>query len=188
MKPQINIGLTMLVAAFAVSSASLGFAQQAGTTDIGTLDKESADQAFKQKPYSPYAGRAFPTRPLFGDTHLHTSFSMDAGAFGARLGPREAYRFAKGEEVMASSGQPARLSRPLDFLVVADHSDGMGFFPLLLGGDAKMLAFPQGRKWYDMIQGGKGAEAAMEIVVSFSQGKMDAGLLPVPGTSTYRSA
>ena len=99
MKPQINIGLTMLVAAFAVSSASLGFAQQAGTTDIGTLDKESADQAFKQRPYSPYAGRTFPTRPLFGDTHLHTSFSMDAGAFGARLGPKEAYRFAKGEEV-----------------------------------------------------------------------------------------
>ena len=100
MKPQINIGLTMLVAAFAVSSASLGFAQQAGTTDIGTLDKESADQAFKQRPYSPYAGRTFPTRPLFGDTHLHTSFSMDAGAFGARLGPKEAYRFVKGEDLI----------------------------------------------------------------------------------------
>ena len=105
MKPQINIGLTMLVAAFAVGSASLGFAQQAGTMDIGTLDKESADQAFKQRPYSPYAGRTFPTRPLFGDTHLHTSFSMDAGAFGARLGPKEAYRFVKGEEITASSGQ-----------------------------------------------------------------------------------
>jgi len=164
------------------------YAQEAATTDIGTLDKSSAEKAFRQKAYSPYAGRTFPTRPLFGDTHLHTSFSMDAGAFGARLGPREAYRFAKGEEVTASSGQPARLSRPLDFLVVADHSDGMGFFPLLLGGDAKMLAFPQGRKWYDMIQAGKGAEAAMEIVGSFSQGRMDAGLLPVPGTSTYRSA
>ena len=66
-------------------------------------------------PYSPYAGRNFPTRPYFGDTHLHTSYSMDAGAFGARLGPKDAYRFAKGEEVISSSGQRAKLSRPLDF-------------------------------------------------------------------------
>src|SRR5688572_32108156 len=100
------------------------------TTDIGTLDKETADKVFPAKPpYSPYAGRNFPTRPYFGDTHTHTSYSMDAGAFGARLGPKDAYRFGKGEEVIASSGQRAKLSRPLDFMVVADHSDGMGFFP-----------------------------------------------------------
>src|SRR5688500_12442923 len=68
------------------------------TTDVGTIDKETADKIFPAKrPYSPWAGRNFPTRPLFGDTHTHTSFSMDAGAFGARLGPREAYRFGKGE-------------------------------------------------------------------------------------------
>ena len=46
-----------------------------------------------------------------------------------RMGPRDAYRFAKGEEVTASSGQPAKLSRPFDFLVVTDHSENMGFFP-----------------------------------------------------------
>ncbi len=87
--------------------------------DMGTLDKESAEQAFKTAPaYSPYVNRDFPTRPFFGDTHLHTSFSFDAGAFGARLGPRDAYRFARGEEITASSGQPVKLSRPLDFLVV----------------------------------------------------------------------
>ncbi len=61
----------------------------------GTLDKQKAEKVFPAKtPYSPYAGRNYPTRPYFGDTHLHTSFSMDAGAFGARLGPRDAYRFA----------------------------------------------------------------------------------------------
>ena len=86
------------------------------------------------KPYSPYAGQKHPTRPWFGDTHLHTSFSMDAGAFGARVGPRDAYRFARGEEIMASSGQPVKLSSPLDFLVVSDHSDNMGFVPDLVAG------------------------------------------------------
>ena len=120
---------------------------------MGTLDKESADKVFPGKrPYSPWAGRNFPTRPLFGDTHTHTSFSMDAGAFGARLDPSDAYRFAKGEEIAASSGQLTKLSRPLDFLVVTDHSDNMGFFPQLLAGAPNMLADPTGRRWYDMIQ------------------------------------
>jgi hypothetical protein len=152
------------------------------------LDKQSAEKAFPAKPpYSPYAGRNFPTRPFFGDTHTHTSFSMDAGAFGARLDPKEAYRFAKGEEVMASSGQRAKLSRPLDFLVVTDHSDGMGFFPLLIGGDQALLATPQGRKWYDQINSGQGAEAAVDIVTSFGKGQMPKGF-PTPGTASYRNA
>src|SRR5688572_8663285 len=93
----------------------------AGAHDVGSADKARVEAAHKKPAaYSPYVGRDFPTRPLFGDTHLHTSFSMDAGAFGARIGPREAYRFARGEELSSSSGQPVKLSRPLDFLVVAD--------------------------------------------------------------------
>src|SRR5882757_8063070 len=108
---------TSLAAALTGSFSATAVLAQ--TTDVGTLDKETAEKAFPSRPpYSPYAGRNFPTRPYFGDTHLHTSFSMDAGAFGARLGPKEAYRFAKGEEVTASSGQQAKLSRPLDFLMV----------------------------------------------------------------------
>jgi hypothetical protein len=158
-------------------------------TDVGTLDKDSAEKVFPAKrAYSPYAGRNFPTRPLFGDTHLHTSFSMDAGAFGARLGPADAYRFAKGEEVMASSGQPAKLSRPLDFLVVSDHSDNMGFFPQLLAGNPAMLSDPTGRRWYDMIQSGHGADAAIEIIVAFSQGTFPPALASLPGTPAYESA
>ena len=158
--------------------------------DLGDLDKDKAAKVFPAKPiYSPYAGRNFPTRPFFGDTHLHTSFSMDAGAFGARLGPRDAYRFARGEEITASSGQPAKLSRPLDFLVVADHSDNMGFFPDLFAGKPEMLADPTGRKWYDMIQSGKGAEAALEIIVAFSHGHVPEGRsMYVPGTRGYRGA
>ncbi len=156
--------------------------------DAGTPDKESVEKAFAKKPYSPYAGRNFPTRPYFGDTHLHTGFSMDAGAFGCRLSPADAYRFAKGEEIMASSGQQVKLSRPLDFLVVADHSDNMGFFPQLFAGDPKMLADPTGRKWYDMVQSGKGAEAAIQIIQAFSQGTFPKALEFLPGTSAYQEA
>src|SRR6476659_5584729 len=158
-------------------------------TDVGTLDKDSADKVFPAKrAYSPYAGRNFPTRPLFGDTHLHTMYSFDAGAFGARLGPSDAYRFAKGQEVRASSGQLAKLSRPLDFLVVADHSDNMGFFPDLLAGKPEVLADPTGRKWYDMIQGGQGADAAIQMIVAFSQGTFPKARLSPPGTPAYRGA
>ncbi|MDH4094755.1 MAG: DUF3604 domain-containing protein, partial [Betaproteobacteria bacterium] len=87
----------MSPARYALALAILAFAPTILASDAGTLDKAAAEKVHPSKPpYSPYAGRSFPTQPYFGDTHLHTSFSMDAGAFGARLGPREAYRFARG--------------------------------------------------------------------------------------------
>ncbi len=179
--------LTQTILALAAASLALT-AFAAEQTDIGQADQATLEKVYPSKPpYSPYAGRNFPTRPFFGDTHLHTSFSMDAGAFGCRLGPRDAYRFARGEEITASTSQPAKLSRPLDFLVVTDHSDGFGFFPQLMSGDPDLLATPQGRKWYDQIKSGHGAEAAIDIIVSFSNNKLPKGF-PFPGTGAYRSA
>jgi hypothetical protein len=178
-----SVQTTVLTSLFAAAIALPALAQ-----DAGTLDKGVAERAFKRPAYSPAAGRNFPTRPFFGDTHLHTSFSMDAGAFGARLSPSDAYRFAKGQEITASSGQQVKLTRPLDFLVVADHSDNMGFFPQLFAGKPEMLADPTGRRWYDMVQTGKGADAAIEIIVSFSQGRFPAALASLPGSPAYRSA
>ncbi len=136
-----------------------------------------------QNPAPPKANRVY-----WGDTHLHTGFSMDAGAAGCRLSPADAYRFAKGIQVKASSGQEAKLARPLDFLVVSDHSDNMGFFPKLLAGDPAMLADPTGKRWYDMIQSGKGMEAAVEIIQRFSQGTFPKALESLPGTPAFRSA
>jgi len=122
---------------------------------------ESLKSAFPERQsYSPYANRNFPARVFWGDTHLHTGMSMDAGAFGATLTPDDAYRFARGAEVVSSTGQRVKLSRPLDFLVVADHSDNMGFFPRLAAGDPAMLADPTGRRWYDMVQ--KGGQDGVE--------------------------
>lgn len=143
-----------------------------------------------QKHFSPYAGRNFPTQVFWGDTHLHTGMSMDAGAFGARLRPIDAYRFARGEEITTSTGQQAKLGRPLDFLVVADHSDQMGFFPRLQSGDPAVLADPTGRRWYDMIQeGGQTAvSAAVEIIQSLTGNSFPPALASLPGTEAYAKA
>jgi len=151
----------------------------------------TVENAFKaQQHYSPYAGRNFPTQVFWGDTHLHTGMSMDAGAFGARLTPDDAYRFATGEELTSSTGLQVKLSRPLDFLVVADHSDNMGFFPRLHAGDPGMLADPTGKRWYDMIQqGGQTAvQVAVEVIVAFSQNTFPTALASLPGSPAYRAA
>jgi len=96
----------------------------------------------------------FPDRPYWGDTHLHTDNSIDAFGFGVRLGPEEALMFASGQEATATTGMRAKLARPLDFLVISDHSDGLGATRRLydaprLGvvamGDETML------RWYDMM-------------------------------------
>jgi hypothetical protein len=153
-------------------------------------DSTVADAFPAQRHFSPYAGRNFPTEVYWGDTHLHTGLSMDAGAFGARLTPADAYRFARGEELTSSTGLQVKLSRPLDFLVVADHSDNMGFFPRLFAGDPEMLADPTGKRWYDMVQAGgqSGVQAAIEVIVAFSQNQFPPALASLPGSRAYRAA
>ena len=140
------------------------------------------------KVYSPYAERDFPSNVYFGDTHLHTDISMDAGAFGNRLGLDPAYKFARGEQVESTNAGPVRLSRPLDFLVVADHSDNMGFFPDMIGGAPFILADPTGKKWYDMIKSGEGGKVAIELIGLFSQDKFPEALIYKPDSAPYKAA
>ena len=177
-----KIRLWITTVGFVICSASS--AQLPAPTD----DVKDAFPAHKH--YSPYAGRNFPTEVFWGDTHLHTGNSLDAGAFGARLLPEDAHRFARGEELTSSTGLKVKLSRPLDFLVVADHSDNMGFFPLLYSGDPKMLADPTGKKWYDMLQAGgqEGVAAAVEIIQALTNNAFPEALYLAPGTTAYSSA
>ncbi|MDJ0940004.1 MAG: DUF3604 domain-containing protein [Woeseiaceae bacterium] len=139
------------------------------------------------KSFSPYAGRQTTLMPLWGDTHLHTNLSFDAGAFGNRLGLDEAYRFARGEEVVATSGFAAKLSRPLDWLVIADHSDNVGFFPDLMAGAPHILADPLGREYYDRIQAGDGVAVALELIMAFSQGEFPESLAYTPDSAPFKS-
>jgi len=129
----------------------------------------------------------YPTHVYFGDTHLHTALSLDAGVAGARLMPADAYRFAKGEEVTGASGQKAKLSRPLDFLAVTDHSDQMGLVTDLIAGKPAIIANPTAKHWYDMIQAGRDGEAAKEIVTTFAQGKFPKEIMYNPGSPGYRA-
>jgi len=105
-----------------------------------------------KRTYSAYPSQDFPNQVLFGDTHLHTSYSWDAGMIGNSLGPAEAYRFAKGETVMSSTGQPVRLKRPLDWLVIADHAEALGVSPMLNRADPKLLADPFGAELYALFE------------------------------------
>ncbi len=72
---------------------------------------------------------------LFGDLHLHTSYSLDAaGEFGVETLPDDAYRFAKGEAV-EYNGQMVRRHAPLDFLAVTDHAEYLGNVRLAARGE-----------------------------------------------------
>ena len=104
--------------------------------------------------YSPYPGQDFPNRVFFGDTHLHTSYSTDAGMVGCTLGPEDAYRFAMGETVVSSTGVPARLHRPLDFLVVSDHAENLGLAPAIAASNPKLLANQWGKMEHDLVKSG----------------------------------
>ena len=112
-----------------------------------------------EKEYSPYLYQAHPDRVFWGDTHLHTSYSTDAGMIGNRLGPEEALRFAKGEMVVSSSGVRARLIRPLDFLVIADHAETLGLAPMIEESNPQLLKDPMGKRFHDLVKAGKGFEA-----------------------------
>lgn len=150
---------------------------------------EQLNDSYPAPAYSPYAGRSFPERPLWGDTHLHTGQSMDAGGFGARLTHDEAYRFARGQEILSSSGQPVRLSRPLDWIVITDHSDGMGMIIDALAGNPSVTGYEQGRRWSDGFRaGGQDAvNAALDLITNVSQGNVDEGLFGsyMPGARRF---
>ena len=79
--------------------------------------------------------------------------------FGTRLGPDEAYRFARGETVTSNTGLPARLSRPLDFLVVSDHAENLGLATAIAESNPELLKSPWGKMVHDYVKQGQGPKA-----------------------------
>jgi hypothetical protein len=119
--------------------------------DAGTLEKDEV--AHNKADYSPFVDRHVPDKVLWGDTHVHSSYSFDAGFFGNTLPPEYAYRFARGEEVTSSTGQRIKLIRPLDFIVVADHAEYFGMADLMAKGDPVIMEDAVSARWYKMRQG-----------------------------------
>jgi hypothetical protein len=180
----------LFVAAFMFSAVLANGADQS----VGVMqqaDKEALKKRFGERSYSPWAESGFPRQIYWGDTHLHTGLSMDAGLFGCRLGLEDAYLFARGEQVIASTGQPVKLSRPLDWLVIADHSDGMGMVNDLAAAKPEITKFEQGSRWSKgMRAGGQTAvDTALDLITTFSQGEVDPELLGMysPGSKIYAS-
>ena len=123
--------------------------QQAKALRAGYVKSQPQRNADPQ--YSPVANQSLAKQVYWGDTHLHSTFSMDAFIFGNTLGPDEAYRFAKGEKVMATRGQPAQLREPLDFLVLADHTDALGAMVALQAGNKTLLTNPTLQDWSKIL-------------------------------------
>ena len=165
---------TLLVATALAALASSAVAGAQQITPSQAYRPADAASFYKAPGYSPYAGRHYPTRPLFGDEHVHTGWSGDAGMSGTTLSPEDAFRFARGEEVISTSGQPAQLSRPLDWMAITDHSDGMGVINLIREGDPEMMSDPTLKRWSDMMnEGGETAAAAMmELIAAQSNKKL----------------
>jgi hypothetical protein len=120
----------------------------------GELAIQKSDVKLGQAQYSPFLDQSYPNRVFWGDTHLHTSYSTDAGMIGNTLGPDEAFRFARGEKVRASAGEYAQLVRPLDFLVVADHAENLGLAPMIAESNPSLLASAWGREVHDLVRSG----------------------------------
>ncbi|MGZ8254199.1 MAG: DUF3604 domain-containing protein [Burkholderiaceae bacterium] len=123
------------------------------------------------KAYSPSAGRKLPTRVLWGDPHVHSNNSPDAFAGGLRFTPEETFRIARGEEFVSVTGLPAKMTRPLDFIVISDHAEALGIMAQVYARHPAFQADPTLARWGGMMRaGGSDARQAMNEMID-AQGK-----------------
>jgi hypothetical protein len=108
-------GLPAAVAAALLALGAAGSAPASTTAPVAST-VEQLEAAVKENPLKDV---------YFGETHVHTSYSLDAYIGGARITPDEAYRFAQGGDVVVN-GQKHNIGRPLDWAAVSDHAEFIG--------------------------------------------------------------
>jgi Protein of unknown function (DUF3604) len=164
---------------------AIGFVSPSNAQDATVAD--GASGVAEEQAYSPYANQDFPTQVLFGDTHVHSALSADAGGGGTTLMPRDMYRFARGEQVSSNTGLPVKLARPFDFYMLTEHTDGMGVITDIQRGAPNIMADPQGKKFHEeFAKGGDAAkQASIDLIAQFSQGTLSEALLYQPGNPGY---
>ncbi|WP_261324518.1 DUF3604 domain-containing protein [Microbulbifer agarilyticus] len=197
-------GIVLTALAFIFAASGCGEKQQGGTEsetpsgqpklieeefgrDAKELNEESEQPRDKEPQAAPDGGDtsavapapassgSYPTQAYFGDTHVHTGWSVDAGMDGAILSPEDAYRFALGEEVKSNSGLSAKLSRAYDWFMVTDHSDGMGVISELVSGNPEMMADETLKRWNEALNSGddqRAADAKSELIVMQSEERL----------------
>lgn len=148
-------------------------AQEGARTAHGgdmTIDPAAIAETARLGPrsFSPYANRSFPTRPLWGDQHVHSGWSFDAG-FVNSLSPEDALRFARGEQVETTYGVPIHLSRPLDWLAMTDHSDLLGIPPALRAGDPALVEADETLAGWSEVMQLDDVEAATPVAMAAIQ-------------------
>jgi hypothetical protein len=115
--------------------------------------------------YSPYVDDNFPQNVYWGDTHVHTSLSFDAyGDGNTKMGADAAYDFARGKVIEGHDGLPVRISRPIDFIVIADHAEYMGVVQGVNTGNQLLQATEPGARWSKMAQEGNLLQVFGEMV------------------------
>jgi hypothetical protein len=160
---------------FTIAFFAAGCGGNSGKTDAASTGDSTTEKKTEVNSTTAVTDTKYPERVYWGDQHLHTSWSGDAGAAGTVIGPEEALRFASGEEVKNNSGTMVKLHRPLDWLCVSDHSDGMGVIASIKDGDPELMKEPLLKKWHDGINSPDPKlqkATSVEITQTQSQGKL----------------
>jgi hypothetical protein len=108
-----------------------------------------------------------PVQVYFGDSHIHTRISTDAAMWGTTMGPEETYRYGLGEVATSFKGWKTKLARPLDWMVISDHSDVWGFFDLIKDGDPIVIAEPVGARWHQLLKDGNLRQVTDEVIKAY---------------------
>ncbi len=150
-------------------SACAGGAPEAGSGAAGSTNTPAAA-----------VDTARPTRVYFGDTHVHTGWSADAGLDGAITGPEDAFRLARGDSVKSNTGRMVKLSRPFDWMVITDHSDGMGTINEIAAGNPEMVADSVVKRWSEALKSGdedRMNAAKVDVITRQSQKRLPATMV-----------
>ncbi|HNP36081.1 MAG TPA: DUF3604 domain-containing protein [Woeseiaceae bacterium] len=121
-----------------------------------------------------------PRNAYFGDTHVHTGWSADAGMDGAILSPEDAYKFAMGEKIKSNTGMDAQIGRAYDWFMITDHSDGMGVINEVIAGNPEMMKDETLKRWSEALNSGdekRAAAAKSELIVMQSEERLPAVIM-----------
>lgn len=122
----------------------------------------------------------------FGETHMHTAYSLDAFLGGTRQTPSDAYRFARGETVVVN-GQPHKMRRPMDFAAVTDHAEYLGEMYAALNSGAPGHDIPQIQELIGLTDFDERRSWFIEYVVKNNRGAKPQHTAFYPGPESVKS-